>query len=302
MLSNPDFQLPPPTDDLPQPLDNVVDLRPTLGQIMSFIVPELLRLAFPPLFCRPKYYVGTPSSSHLMTTVSVPFKVPTAQLQTLRDRSRAQDTTVQGSLGAASIFAAYACGGAAAGLPITVEGPINLRHLAHPAIPLGIDTLGLYLTSHKFSHGPCLSSKFWDVARAYKRSMTESLADDIATLGQLVLLRGDWKKTLSKRADMMPCGRKCTVEISNLGSFSLDGVKWRLTDCEFINGCHYEGPLYMVTVVTVDGVLYGSVGGTTPCTSEAANRQFAELAMGALEMAASGDMAVREFALSTANM
>jgi hypothetical protein len=253
------------------PLEACLDVRPSVG-VLAREAARDFRGASPSYFRGPRAELG-PRRTRLY-----PFELPEALVQTLAVRARAEGTTVHAALCGAGLVAAAA---ASDGFPLNarVTSPISLRARMSPA-PAG---MGVFICAHDSDQRADVDTPFWRQAEVYGRELARALPEAYERVG-LLRFAGDLSAYATRLSTDNPNARTGTLEVSNLGRVNgLNGARvW------FIQGNHYHGPLFNLTVGTSaeTGVLRATLAVAEPVVAERAARAFVRDTRRALEIAA----------------
>jgi hypothetical protein len=174
------------------------------------------------------------------------------------------------------------------GFPLRAQllSPVSLRAQASP-VPAGF---GAFICAHETLHHLLASDSFWRAAEAYGLELRGVLPAAHERVG-LLRFAGDLAARAAKMTNV-PNARTGTLEVSNLGR--LDGLDG--TPVWFIQGNHYHGPLFNLTVGTcaLTGVLRATLSVAEPVVAAATASAFVQDTARALEHVARGSHTLGE--------
>jgi hypothetical protein len=249
------------------PLEARADVRPSLRRLVA----EASAGKAPSFFAGPEE-LGVAFRTRLRRLeLSAPL------VQALAARARSEGATVHAALCAAGLAAVAIVHD---GLPLNARlvSPISLRARLSP-VPEGMGNfIGGLDTDHRLVSG----EPFWSFAARY----TKQLRDAATTLDEqagLLRFAGDLTAFAKKIAASHPNGRTATFEVSNDGRVEgIAGAKvW------FLQGNHYHGPLYNLTVGTCasTNVLRATLAVPEPLVADADAGRFLQALKSNLERA-----------------
>src|SRR5690606_28166429 len=165
--------------------------------------------------------------------------------------------------------------------------PISLRGLARP----NPTDMGVYLCGLESDPALALEQSLWRFAEAYAGQLKNALPEAYQRLGLLRFV-GDLRKRaqdLEGRAN----ARTATLEVSNLGA--VDGLGD--TRFWFIQGNHYHGPLFNLSVATCAqrGVLRGTLATPAPGVAPQVASRFVRVFERAVAACAQGEVTFGAF-------
>eukprot|EP01119_Soliformovum_irregulare_P001412 TRINITY_DN11120_c0_g1_i1.p1 TRINITY_DN11120_c0_g1~~TRINITY_DN11120_c0_g1_i1.p1 ORF type:complete len:479 (-),score=105.64 TRINITY_DN11120_c0_g1_i1:180-1616(-) len=243
----------PTSDALPVPLENLLDISPTIGRIAE----ELFYDAFPKMNPRHKAYLGPPHQAdvwgHHMGYVSFSSEEVTRLLMA----SRSQGSTINSAISASAHFA-LAKYLNRSDIECTFGCAVNLRSRTQP--PRSPDEIGVYVCEPNFFYRISKSTSFWKFANQCRNDIQTNIESACQTIGILQFLPGSWIDFFQRRAARSPNGRSESLNLSNIGQLTFAKTRFQIRDVWFTNGKPKSGPLFNICAVTVNNRLTLSVG------------------------------------------
>jgi len=299
------------------PLDEVIDLRPTFGEVvvaLTFDKFPWLKPASEYLGPAHRPLVGEEERRGKCVYVSLTSN----ELRRLHAKCRERKVTIHGALCAAAQLALVSLveeDTQQSSLITTCSSAISLeshvRHHRSAALTQELEdtsttttTIGAYICDTRTRHEIVLKKggreTFWRIASDVNAGVAASHHGE-RTIGLLAFIPAGldaWRAFLQKLRDRPPNGRTTSVSVSNLGR--APGGDWtdrRYHDLQLRkqqDGCiaplHFahikrgEGPLLALSVVTLGDTLSCAISYPSPTIPTATARRYAEAFVGHLQM------------------
>eukprot|EP01114_Cavostelium_apophysatum_P016291 TRINITY_DN4597_c0_g1_i1.p1 TRINITY_DN4597_c0_g1~~TRINITY_DN4597_c0_g1_i1.p1 ORF type:complete len:488 (-),score=56.72 TRINITY_DN4597_c0_g1_i1:656-2119(-) len=270
-----------PSTDIPPPLDNVLDIRPKFGNILTELTCELFPILDPH---RRSVYLGPPHiDMPISDRTSVISRVGISADETVavRERAKQERTTFHAAVCAAAQFA-LAKMVAEPEVKSLLVSAVNLRGLCATPMP---NNAGVFICGPHEVHLLTKNTKFWELARECKDKLTANIERDYQQIGILGFYKNSLLNFFSKKKALKPNGRSGTINISNLGHVDfperlLGGCV--LKDLWFLNTKGPEGPLYMISGLSANGRWSCSIAAPSPALQQHEVDEYGRLFMEAL--------------------
>eukprot|EP01114_Cavostelium_apophysatum_P010237 TRINITY_DN2373_c0_g2_i1.p1 TRINITY_DN2373_c0_g2~~TRINITY_DN2373_c0_g2_i1.p1 ORF type:complete len:490 (-),score=48.59 TRINITY_DN2373_c0_g2_i1:55-1524(-) len=249
-----------PEEKLPPPIENVLDIRPTLGKIIRLLFYD----SFPRFDPSRKVFLGPPHVDAERHSLFTYISLTEEETEAVKRAAKDKQTTFHGALSAAAHFALAKNVGQPK-VTSLISNAVNLRKKCVP--PLPDSTMGAFVCGPGGVHTISGDTSFWRLARECKDEIESNTVDYYQTIGVLNFLTGSWKDFFARKAAHKPNGRHETLSISNLGQFNfpsnvLNGSK--LNNLWFVNTRTADGPLYNISAVTVDRKFHCTITAPSP--------------------------------------
>ncbi|MEM7556724.1 MAG: condensation domain-containing protein [Cyanobacteria bacterium P01_A01_bin.84] len=216
--------------------------------------------------------------THLLTRIINP-----EILSKLIEQCKQQKTTVHGALCAAMLLGATKISGCKESINFSCSSNINLRKYSKTEVKKNY--IGCFVSSVESIHNLTGNTNFWNLARACKNQVDNSINGKINDLIKEQSLSDITQQTIQNVLERNSTGRIKTINLSNRGKFDLaeNYGKLKIKEIYFTVGQHILGPCLWLGALTFHKQLFCSFAHVTPLISSETMNSFADGVVDILE-------------------
>lgn len=190
--------------ELPPPLEYLVDLRPSIWYMFKEVLLDRVPSLRPPVTA----WLGPAHNPvkfalETLTTCSQLLSLPDELVTKLYNTTKKHGTTLHGALTAAAVLATAA---ASDSNDLLITHAVNLRPKDMPQW-----VLRSYVCGVSTKAALCPTTNFWDLAVNQKRQLVAGIGQGKQTIGLLGFLSGSWQEFFGRFLARKPNGRRHSV-------------------------------------------------------------------------------------------
>ncbi|CAG8502266.1 5744_t:CDS:10 [Paraglomus occultum] len=203
-----------------KPLEETVDIEPSVGLILKEVFNEFLLPTF--MKTTPKHYVGDVHAMKINdfnTSLKI-VSINQDEFRSIKLVSKQQKTSIHAILHTALILSAYRYLSSENdnAKMVSTDTPISLR--PYGIVPITKPTLGVYVSKfHYAASTKDIDTGFWNLAKNYKYKLMKGMKTSIQYVGLLKFLSNNtagWEEFLSKKRKVEPMGRVASLDSANV--------------------------------------------------------------------------------------